>query len=139
MYRLIRFEIKKSTTTAKGKTISLLDFTVIITEEGRPELEFYRKKAKKPMFIHYKSAIPKQAKYNAIRKERNLIDQKCCAQSAKHKHQLDFTHIPYSLTNTRLTGYKTPNYNHACAQHAVDNQTITSTGYILVPLMYLMQ
>ena len=92
MYRLIRFEIKKSTTTAKGKTISLLDFTVIITKEGIPELEFYRKKAKKPMFIHYKSAIPKQAKYNVIRKERNLIDQRCCAQSAKHKHQLDFTH-----------------------------------------------
>ena len=44
------------------------------------------------MFIHYKSAIPKQAKYNVIRKERNLIDQRCCAQSAKHKHQLDFTH-----------------------------------------------
>ena len=46
------------------------------------------------MFIHYKSAIPKQAKYNVIQnsKERNLIDQRCCAQSAKHKHQLDFTH-----------------------------------------------
>ena len=29
----------------------LLDFTVTITEEGKSEFEFYRKKAKKPMFI----------------------------------------------------------------------------------------
>jgi len=105
----IQFEIEKPTTTARGKTLSLLDFTVTITEEGKSEFEFYRKKAKKPMFIHHKSAIPKQTKYNAIQNERNRIDQRCSTQLAKDKHQLDFTRTlllneypPHWIQDTQL-------------------------------------
>lgn len=41
----IQFEIEKPTTTPRGKTLSLLHFTVTITEDGKSEFEFYRKRS----------------------------------------------------------------------------------------------
>ena len=66
------------------------------------------------MFIHHKSAIPKQTKYNAIQNERNHIDQRCSTQLSKDKHQLDFTRTlllneypPHWIQDTQLKSHTT--------------------------------
>ena len=73
----IKFEIEKPNLTSKGSSLSLLDFRVHLTEEGKAEFEFYTKKAKKPLFVHHKSALPKHSKVNIIRNERKRINQRC--------------------------------------------------------------
>ena len=45
--------------------LSLLDFTVTINS-GNAEFTFFRKKAKKNVFVHNRSAIPKKQKSNII-------------------------------------------------------------------------
>ena len=87
----IQFEIEKPTITPRGKSLSLLDFTVTITEDGNAKFEFFKKQAKKPIFMHYKSALPKRAKLHAIRNERKRIDQRCSTQASKDIHQQEFT------------------------------------------------
>ena len=62
----IQFEIEKPNTSLDGRSLSLLDFTVTIRPDGNTEFEFYKKK---PIFMNYKSAIPKKTKRNIIRNE----------------------------------------------------------------------
>lgn len=42
----LKFEIKKPTSSAKGLFLSLLDFKVTISQNGKSSLEFYKKKKK---------------------------------------------------------------------------------------------
>lgn len=58
----IKFKIEKTVSTSEGNCLSLLDFTVHLTNEGSAEFNFYKKKAKKPLFVHYKSALPNDLK-----------------------------------------------------------------------------
>ena len=82
-----------------GLSLSLLDFNVTITDDGNSTFEFYKKPAKKPTFVHHKSAQPLKFKNNIIRNERNRISQRCTASSAKEKHNKEFDNI------LRLKGY----------------------------------
>ena len=67
----IQFEIEKPNTSLNGQSLSLslLDFTVTIKPDGDTEFEFYKKKAKKPVFLNYRSAIPNKTKRSIIRNE----------------------------------------------------------------------
>ena len=60
----LKFEIEKPETTPNGLSLSVLDFKVTIAEDDGSSFEFYKKPAKKPMFVHHQSAIPKKAKIN---------------------------------------------------------------------------
>jgi len=53
----LKFEIEKPETTPNGLSLSLLDFKVTISEDGRSSFEFYKKPAKKPLFVHHQPAI----------------------------------------------------------------------------------
>ncbi len=94
----IKFEIETPNLTSKGSSLSLLDFTVHLTEEGKAELEFY-KKAKKPLFVYHKSALLKHFKVNIIRNERKCINQRCSTDATKSKHNSNLDGV------LRLNGY----------------------------------
>ena len=47
--------------------------SVTITNDGISSFEFYQKPAKKPLFVHRKSAFPMSNKRNIIQSERNRI------------------------------------------------------------------
>ena len=88
-----KFEIEKPETTPNGLSLSLLDFKVTITEDGRNSFEFYKTSAKKPLFVHHQSAIPKKSKINFIRNEGKRIEDKCSTQTTSIKHQNMFDDI----------------------------------------------
>ncbi|KAK3740266.1 hypothetical protein QZH41_018068, partial [Actinostola sp. cb2023] len=48
--------------TLKASRSHSWTFTVTITDQGPSTFEFYKKKAKKPLFVHYKSALPSTTK-----------------------------------------------------------------------------
>ena len=52
---------------------SSLDFNITITNHGQTEFEFYKKKAKKPLFVHYKTDLPKATKINFASSETNNL------------------------------------------------------------------
>ena len=89
----LKFEIEKPETTPNGLPLSLLDFKVTISKDGKSSFEFYKKTAKKPLFVHHQSAIPKRSKINFIRNERKRIDDRCSTQTTTTKHQDMFDDI----------------------------------------------
>ena len=92
-------KLRNPTLHPRGCSLSLLDFTVRLTEEGKAEFEFYKKKAKKPLFVHHKSALPKHSKVNIIRNERKRISQRCSTEATTSKHNSNLDGI------LRLNGY----------------------------------
>jgi hypothetical protein len=54
----IKFEIEKPIKTPEGKTLSLLDFSVTITNEGDASFEFYKKKEQHILYIRFQSIPP---------------------------------------------------------------------------------
>ena len=68
-------------------SLSLLDFKVTISKDGKSCFELYKKTAKKPLFVHHQSAIPKKSKINFIRNERKRIDNRYSTQTTTTKHQ----------------------------------------------------
>ena len=65
----LKFEIEKPTVSAEGLSLSLLDFKVTILANGKSSFEYYEKPAKKPLFVHHQSALPRSSKINFIRNE----------------------------------------------------------------------
>jgi len=47
----LKFEIEKPEITPNGPSLSLLDFNVTISKDGKSSFEFYKKIAKKPLFV----------------------------------------------------------------------------------------
>ena len=54
----LKFEIEKAETTPNGLSLSLFDFKVTISEDGRSSFEFYKKPAKKPLKNSYTTNRP---------------------------------------------------------------------------------
>ena len=73
----LKFEIEKPTTSPEGLSLSRLDFKVTISANGESFFEYYKKPAKKPLFVHHQSFLPRNSKINFIRNERRRIQQKC--------------------------------------------------------------
>ena len=95
----LKFEIEKPVITPSGHSLSLLDFKVTISKDGKSSFEFYKKTAKKPIFVHHQSAIPTKSKINFIRNERKRIEDKCSTKMIARKHQNTFDDV------LRLNGY----------------------------------
>jgi len=90
----IKFEIEKPETTPNGLSLTLLDFKVTISKDGKSRsFEFYKNPAKKPLFVHHQSAIPKKSKINFIRNELKRSEDRCSTQTATTKHQNMFHYI----------------------------------------------
>ena len=76
------------------------------------EFWFYKKKAKKPLFVHHESTINGKAKTNFIRNERKRIQDRCSTQTATNtKHQGAFDEI------LPLNGY-----SESCIHHTKQPQ-----------------
>ena len=63
----IKFEIEKPIQLDNGLSLALLDLKVTIKASGDTEFDLYRKPARKPTFVHFKSAIPRNTKNATIR------------------------------------------------------------------------
>ena len=73
----LKFKIEKPESTLSGLSLSLLDFKVTISKDGNSSFEFYKKPAKKPLFVHHKSAMPTKSKLNFISYECKRIKDRC--------------------------------------------------------------
>lgn len=62
----LKFQIKKPTPSPKGLSLSLIDFKDILSESSERSLEFYKKPAKKPLFLHHQTTLPGNSKINFI-------------------------------------------------------------------------
>ena len=128
----LKFEIEKPTASPEGLSLSLLDFKVTITTNGESFFEFYKKPAKKPLFVHHQSALPKRSKTNFIRNERRRIQQRCSTQITSNKHDHDFDNI------LRLNGYpeRTIDETKHLQKHQRDPQTQTKEWhYLKIPFI----
>ena len=61
--------------------LNLLDFSVQVTQDGEASFDFYKKEAKKPLFVNYTSALPTTTKRAIIRNEVRRIS----ARSSNNK------------------------------------------------------
>ena len=85
----IKFDIELP---ERDGSLSLLDFSVRF-QQGRPIFSFYKKNAKKPIFMHYKSAVPLTVKENCIKNELKRIDERCSEAMSKESHHKEFMEI----------------------------------------------
>ena len=85
----IKFELE----LPNGRQISLLDFTVTVTTNGNARFEFYRKPAKKNIFVHADSHLPLRTKISIIRNERQRINARCSLLASQQKHEQSFDHM----------------------------------------------
>ena len=69
------------------------------SERRQSQFNFYKKKAKKPLFVHHKSWLPMASKRNIILNERNRIAQRCSSEQSKEQHNTEFDEV------LRLNGY----------------------------------
>ena len=69
----LKVEIEKPTTSPEGLSLSLLDFKVTISTNGESSFEYYKKPAKKPLFVHLQSALPRNSKNYLIRNKRRRL------------------------------------------------------------------
>ena len=86
-------KLKKPETTPSGLSLSLLDFKVVISKDCNSSFEFYKKPAKKPLFVHHQSAIPTKSKLNFIRNERKRIKDRCSSNISTKQHLNTFDGI----------------------------------------------
>ena len=105
----IKFEIEKPTESNNGLSLALLDFKVTIKTNGDTEFDFFRKSARKPIFVHYESAIPNKTKRNIIINEINRIEQRCSTQESKARNHKNFLNV------LSLNGYP-PNFTNNSQQ-----------------------
>ena len=102
----IQFEIEHP---SDSNELSLLDFTVQINpESGTSDFNFFKKKAKKPLFINYHSALPTQTKLNCVQNEAKRIADRCSSNAdananiAQFKQQLEVNEYPSNFIQTSL-------------------------------------
>jgi hypothetical protein len=113
-----------------SKQLSLLDFTVTMHTDQSPTFEFFRKSARKPVFIHCKSSLPTQQKRNIIHNELTRISERCSDKTSRHKNVSDFRQI------LNKHGYGSHKYtciptNRRRSKHR-DDQTI---HYLQIPFI----
>ncbi|PFX27863.1 hypothetical protein AWC38_SpisGene7412 [Stylophora pistillata] len=105
----LKFEIEKPETTPSGMSLSLLDFKVTISKDGNSSFEFYKKPAKKPLSVHYQSAIPPKSKLNFIRNERKRIEEMLLTYICNTTPKLiRLHHSPQRLPREQHRTIKTP-------------------------------
>ena len=87
----IKFEIEHPD---ESNTLSLLDFSITINEEtGEHTFNFFKKEAKKDLFVHFESALPTNNKETYIENETTRISQRCSKKEDYEKHIKKFQSI----------------------------------------------
>ena len=128
----LKFEIEKPQATPNGLSLSLLDFKVTISQDGNSSFEFYKKPAKKPLFVHYQSAMPTKSKFNFIRNERKRIEDRCSSNTSTKQHLGAFDDI------LRLNGYPENSIEQTkCPQNLQRNSQPTGTEWSYLKIPYI--
>ena len=112
-------------------SLALLDFKVTISKDGNNSLEFHKKPAKKPLFVHHQSAILTKSKLSFIRKERKRIEDTCSSHIFATQHFNTFDDI------LRLNGYPENSIEQTKRpQNYAPNETLnlpTEWPYLKIP------
>ena len=126
LHENIDFTIEHST----NGTISLLDFTLTIAD-GSINFNFYKKQAKKPLFVNYKSALPTNNKINFVRNERKRITERCSNTRQKQNALQYFSQV------LKLNDYP-ENLNHITTNKTSfqqDQNKQTEYSYYKIPFI----
>ena len=91
-HQRIKFEIELPNENNHTYTLSLLDFSVNINTNNSNEttFKFYRKTARKNIFVNYNSNLPTTSKINFIKNERLRILERCSRKKDNQQCQIDF-------------------------------------------------
>jgi hypothetical protein len=81
----IKFELEMCARENNATSLSLLDLTVRLREDGEATFDFYTKEAKKEIFVHRQSALPWSQKTAAIRNEIKRIETRSDANRSSNK------------------------------------------------------
>ncbi|XP_022786007.1 uncharacterized protein LOC111326305 [Stylophora pistillata] len=130
----LRFENEKlkNQKTPNGMSLSLLDFKVTISKDGNSSFEFYQRPAKKPLFVHYQSAIPTKSKLASIRNERKRIEDRCSSHISATQHLNAFDGI------LRLNDYPESNIEQSKhPQHPQSNSQPANTEWSYLKISYI--
>ena len=82
----INFEIE----SPHDNTLCLLDFSVKISLVDGPTFEFYRKPARKNLFVNYFSHLPRDSKFAFVRNEYLRIKQRCSVPATSIEKMREF-------------------------------------------------
>ena len=75
-------------------SLALLDFSLSFHGDNpAPSFSFYKKAARKPIFVHSESAMPLAAKLSCIRNERKRITNRCTSPTDAQRHQEAFNDL----------------------------------------------
>ena len=77
----------------ENNNLNLLDFSVTIDSNGDQTFNFYKKKAKKDLFVNYHSALPIRNKTKYISNEISRIENRCTNKSDLQLNINNFAHI----------------------------------------------
>ena len=131
----VKFEIEHP---SPNNTLNLLDIAVHIDTQGMHHSQFYKKSAKKPIFVNYKSALPMRSKLNYIRNEKNRIRSRCSDNRYLKKHLTHFDSVlrlngyPERLVRNRLIQGRSRPIENEDHRSVTDEQPI-SYSYFNVP------
>jgi len=82
-----------------SNTLNLLDIKININSRGEQRTQFYKKSARKPIFVNFKSALPANCKLNYIRNERERIRERCSDNKDSIRYLSEFNSV------LKLNGY----------------------------------
>ena len=88
----IKFEIEHPSTVNSTKVLRLLDIAIHVEEIGVTRYEFYKKEARKHIFVNFRSSLPTRNKKHYIKNERNRIINNCSNKDMK-RHLSEFNKI----------------------------------------------
>ena len=83
----IKFEIEHPD---ENNSLNILDFSVSLSQEGITSYQFYKKDAKKDIFINYRSALPMHMKRSIIKNEKCRITQRCTTEANVQQNMKKF-------------------------------------------------
>ena len=98
------------------KCLCLLDFEVRISRlDGKKTFNFYKKSARKDIFVHYNSAIPNKQKKNIIENECRRIVSRCSYEEDAKSHLSNFknTLINMAYPNSYIKDKNIEYYKHS--------------------------
>ena len=86
----IKFELEHPD---DDNTLRLLDFGITINADATAHFDFYKKKAKRDIFVNARSALPWSSKMNIIRNEKQRIRERCSSHTREEQHLKTFDEV----------------------------------------------
>jgi len=110
--------------------LNLLDFSVKVTD-GKATFNFYRKAAKKPLFLNYSSALPTTTKRTVVRNEVNRICARSSSQADRDSNIQRFKNV------LKLNEYPDDFINRATTKPSNRRQRHRDTHFFYLRLPFL--